>query len=184
MNIIAIRRLLITIHLYAAGFLAPLFLLVGFTGAAYIAGVEPKAVETPIDLPATLQIDPTSPSLDDDVSTILVGAGIDPGFDYLQTWDGGIQTRPTSRTYVEFDLSGDAPKATKFQPDFYYSLLEMHKGHGPEIFRIYQIIAGTGLLIVVIGGVAVGLIAPAYRRDTLIASALGLVAFVGLGFLA
>ncbi len=52
------------------------------------------------------------------------------------------------------------------EPSLQYRMMELHKGHGPEKFKIYQIAAGIALFLVVIGGLVVGLLAKAYRAKT------------------
>ncbi len=182
-NKLALRRLLITIHLYAAGFLAPIFIVVGLTGALYIMGAEPETTARQVTLPADAKLDLSSPSLEDDVRSLLSETDVDVRFGYLRVWDGGFQTRPTSRAFVEVDVTEEGMTATYHRPGLYFALLELHKGHGPELFRLYQILSGIGMLIVVLGGIAVGLLAPAYQKVTLGASAVGLVGFILLGFL-
>ncbi|MEE9329902.1 MAG: hypothetical protein V3V30_07155, partial [Parvularculaceae bacterium] len=62
------------------------------------------------------------------------------------------------------------------------SLMELHKGHGPQLFKTYQKLVALGLMVVVLGGLVVGILAPLYRRKTLIACGIGLLGFVLLGF--
>jgi len=61
--------------------------------------------------------------------------------------------------------------------------MELHKGHGPKLFKIYQIITGMALFFIIVGGVVVGLMARAYRRKTIIASSIGTGAFLLLSFI-
>ena len=59
---------------------------------------------------------------------------------------------------------------------------QLHKGHGPAIFKTYQMIAGISLFLVIVGGLVVGLLAKVYRRKTIVSLALGSMAFLALGF--
>jgi len=58
----------------------------------------------------------------------------------------------------------------------------LHKGHGPQLFKSYQKLVALLLLGVVLGGILVGLLAKAYRRQTIIAVAVGFVVFFLVGF--
>jgi len=61
-------------------------------------------------------------------------------------------------------------------------MMELHKGHGPQLFKSYQKLVALLLLGVVLGGILVGLLAKAYRRQTSIAVIGGIVAFILVGF--
>jgi len=177
MNTLKLRRLLTQIHLYMAGLLAPAFLLVAISGGMDLAGFEAKVKETPIVLGDDSALDFTSASLNADVEKLLDQAGIDLEFEYIRSRGPMAMTRPTSRTFAKFEKTPDGLKATINDPNLQYSLMELHKGHGPGIFRTYQIIAAIALFFVVIGGVAVGLLARAYRLPTLISTAIGAIGF-------
>jgi hypothetical protein len=177
------RNLLILIHLYLAATLAPLFVLVAITGGLYLADFKPETKQTALSLPAGTRFDPESPQLEAQVAAVLAKQGLDIGFEYLRTRPGSIITRPTTRTYVEFSQEDSGWSATLHEPDLHYAALELHKGHGPGWFKIYQIGAAIALFLVVLGGLLVGLLAKAYRRQTVTAFTLGTAAFAVLGFL-
>ncbi|WP_373490157.1 hypothetical protein [Parasphingorhabdus sp.] len=60
--------------------------------------------------------------------------------------------------------------------------MELHKGHGPASFKIYQVVAGMALFLVIVGGLIVGLLARAYRGKTVFSLILGTGLFLLLGF--
>ena len=62
-------------------------------------------------------------------------------------------------------------------------MMELHKGHGPQIFKSYQKFVALLLLGVVLGGILVGLLAKTYRRQTTIAVTVGVVLFILVGFI-
>lgn len=184
MSLVALRRLLIQAHLYFAALLAPFFLMVGVTGALYVADIKGEETTTPITFDASARLDPESATLEDDVRGLLAAAGVPVRFDYLVVRGASITTRPTSRAYARIDVRDGLVEGTINQPDTARALMELHKGHGPEIFRSYQIVAGSVLALVVLGGVAVGLLAPSYRRATILAGLAGLAVFALLAFVA
>lgn len=183
MNPIAIRKVLVQIHLYCAAFLTPAFLLVAVSGGLYLSGIKGKTQTTPIDLPPEVQLSSDSPTLEQDIKTILSDQGVDIDFEYIKNRGNVLQTRPTSRDYVQFKLSPDGLTADIHKPNLTYSLMELHKGHGPKLYRQYSKLAAIALFIVVIGGFLVGLLAPAYRKATIVSTSVGLVSFILIGFI-
>lgn len=177
------RNFLVKCHLWAAGLLAPLFILVAYTGAAYLLDFKGEVEETPLALPQGTNLDPESPTIEDDVREILAANQLDTGFDYLRMGDGSMTTRPTSRAFVTFERSDDGQwSATLKQPNLQYALIELHKGHGPQLYRYYQILAAVVLFLVVLGGLIVGWMAPGYRRATSIGLGVGTAVFALLAF--
>jgi hypothetical protein len=183
MNPLKLRRLLISVHLYLAAFMAPAFLVVAISGGLYLAGIEGKTTDTPIDLPAGTRLDLKGPDAADQVRALLEAQGVDVSFEYLRGRGNAAMTRPTTRDYVSFEQGPDGLTASLHKPDFPYALMELHKGHGPRVYRTYQILVAVGLFIVVVGGLIVGLLATTYRRPTLVATAAGTVLVTLLGFI-
>ena len=177
MNTVKLRQLIILLHLSIAAFLAPAFLLVAVSGGLYLVGQKGAQTSTQLTLPAGSTLDFKSANLEDDVRALLEWANIDEEFEYIKNRGSLIQTRPTSQTYVEFKQGAEGLSATRHKPNLQKSMIELHKGHGPLKFKTYQKLVALGLLGVVLGGFVVGLLAANYRRKTLIASALGFVAF-------
>lgn len=183
MNPIQLRKILVQIHLYCAAFLTPVFILVAVTGGLYLVGIKGSTTATPIEFPAGTVLKSDSPTLEQDVEALLQAQGVDVNFEYIKNRGNVLQTRPTSRDYVQFNLSPEGVTAKLHEPNLPYAMMELHKGHGPQLFRNYQILAAIALFIVVVGGFFVGLLAPAYRKTTLIATGLGVVSFVLVGFI-
>ncbi len=183
MNPVKLRRLLIQIHLYLAGFLAPAFVLVALTGAIHLAKLDGGTTSTPITLPANATLNSDLPTFEQDVRNLLAEADVGVRFEYIRGRGDRFMTRPTTRDFVVFQQGPDGLTATRESPSFSYAMMELHKGHGPRIYRTYAIVAGIALFLVVIGGLAVGVLAPAYRKATLISGAIGTVLFVLCAFL-
>jgi len=175
-----LRRLLVTLHLIFAGFLTPAFLLLALTGGNYLLGNKGSFDKTPITLSADSQLDFTSASLEADVRALLKTQNIDHNFEYIRNRGTVIQLRPTSRKYIEFSQSDDGLKASWVQPSLQAGLMELHKGHGPTLFKTYQKVVALGLIGVVLGGFFVGLLSPVYRRRTIVATGLGTLVFIAL----
>lgn len=178
------RKTLINLHLIFAGLMAPAFLLVAVSGGLYLIGNKGKTVDTPVALPADASLDFESNRLDSEVRNLLTRAGIDHDFEYIRNRGSRIELRPTSRAYLSFAQTPDGLRATRHVPDLQKAMIELHKGHGPRLFKTYQKVVALTLLGVVFGGVAVGLLAKAYRRRTIVAVALGTIVFAALALLA
>ena len=184
LNSLKLRRLLITIHLWLAGLLAPAFLVVAISGGLYLAGFHPEAEQTPIELQAGSSLDFAADDLEDQVRDLLERQGLDVSFEYVRQGGNWAMTRPTTRTYIRFQQGAEGLEATLNRPNFQYVLMELHKGHGPRAYRLYQIAVALVLFLVVVGGLAVGLLARTYRRPTLIAVGAGTILTISLSVFA
>lgn len=176
------RNFLVRCHLWAAGLLAPLFVLVAYTGGAYLLDFKGEVEQVALTVPEGIALDQDNPAIEDDVRRILAANAIDLRFDYLRMRPGSITTRPTSRDFASFELQDGQWTATINRPDLQYALIELHKGHGPQLYRWYQILAALVLFLVVAGGLAAGWLSPAYRRATSIGLAAGCATFAVLAF--
>ena len=176
------RKKIILVHLFIAAFVAPAFILVGVSGGLYLMGVKGKVTTTKIDLPVGVQLDFQASNLDADIRRLLDDLSIRHAFEYLKIRDSLVQTRPTSRSYLEFKQVGKTLSLTRNEPNLQSSMIELHKGHGPQAFKIYQKLVATGLILVVLSGLWMGLSSPAMRRKTLLTVSAGLMLFLALVF--
>jgi len=179
-----LRKLLVLLHLFAAGFMAPAFLLVAITGGMHMVGGVESETKTSIALPAGTVIDLKNATVEADIRALLKSANIDHNFEYLKNRGTSAQTRPTSRPYISFKKKDGEWVAEKVTPNFMKAAMEIHKGHGPKILRSYHKIVALMLMGVVFGGILVGLLAKAYRRKTIGALVIGTLLYLVLVFLA
>ena len=179
-----VRHFMILAHLFAAGFMAPAFLLVAITGGMHMVGGVEHETKTPIALPSGTTIDLKSPTAEADIRALLKSANVDHDFEYLKNRGTSAQTRPTSRPYISFKKKEGEWIAEKVTPNFMKAAMEIHKGHGPKLLRTYHKVVALMLLGVVFGGIFVGLLAKAYRRKTIAATAIGTLVYLVLVFLA
>jgi len=182
MNPMKLRRTLISIHLYLAAFLTPAFLLVAVTGGLQLAGVRHDVTTTQIELPADFVLDANSPDAVQNIQNLADSLDLDVNVEYLRARGPMVQTRPTTGPHIQFANQGGKVTAEYNEPSFMYAMMELHKGHGPQIFRMYGAAAGLALFFVVIGGFAVGVLAPNYRNITLVGTGIGIVGFLLFGF--
>ncbi len=180
MNPLKLRRTLTTLHLWLAGLLAPAFLVVAISGALHIAGIGEHVEKQPLVIPAGTELNIGAPEFEGQVRTLIKDMDLGVRFEYIRGRGNAAMTRPTTRTYLSFAKTEDGVTAEINKPNFAASLMELHKGHGPRVYRFYQMIVGVILLLVVVGGIAVGLLAKTYRNQTLIAAAIGTIFTIGL----
>jgi hypothetical protein len=137
-NTVKLRNILVKIHLYAAALLAPSFLLVAISGGLYLADVKGSTKETPITIPAGTQFNTKSPTFEADVRSFLKAQKIDVSFEYIRARGDDFVTRPTSRAHVAFEQKDGMLSAKYVEPSAINGLMEIHKGHGPSIYRIWR----------------------------------------------
>jgi len=162
--------------------MAPAFALHAISGGLYLMNMKGEATTERVSLPAGSALDFKSATLEADVRALLQQANLKHNFEYIRNRGTVIQLRPTSKTYLEFRQSPQGLTASRVKPDTVRSMMELHKGHGPKIFKSYQKLVALLLLGVVLGGILVGVLAKAYRRQTTIAVVMGVVVFVLAGF--
>ena len=176
------RKYLVLAHLWLAGLMAPAFALHAISGGLYLMNIKGQAATERVALPTGAALDFKSATLEADVRAVLKTANLKDDFEYIKNRGSVIQLRPTSNTYLEFKQTPQGLSATRVKPDTVRSLMELHKGHGPKLFKSYQKLVALLLLGVVLGGILVGMLSKAYRRQTGIALVLGVVIFVLVGF--
>ena len=178
------RSLWINLHLYAAAFMAPALLLVAISGGLYLIGVKGKVVNTSVEVPAGPTLDRESETLEADVRELLSSTGIDHEFEYLKVSGNSLITRPTSRVHYELTVLNDSTTVSRHEPDLQKMMIELHKGHGPLMFKTFQKVLAVGLLFIVLSGLWLGLSSSGLRMRTLATSAAGTVVFFVLVLLA
>ncbi|MFT6839599.1 MAG: putative iron-regulated membrane protein [Candidatus Azotimanducaceae bacterium] len=178
------RRLLINVHLYLAAFLAPMLLLVAVSGGLYLLNIKGEVTREAVVMPAGSNLDTEAPTLEADVRALLAEAGITHEFEYLRVSSNKVVTRPTSREHYQFNLAATGLTATRNTPDLQGRMMELHKGHGPGLFKDFQKVLSVGLMFIVLSGLWLGISARGLRNKTLLSTIAGLIVFLGVVFLA
>ena len=130
-----------------------------------------------------LALNPSSESLYEDVQKVLLAAGISHDFQYVKVKGKTLLTRPTSRNFYKFDMQPEGHVISYSEPSIQSKLIELHKGHGPEIFKTFQKVIAVGLMFVVLSGFWLGVSALGLRRNTLIVTGSGALIFSLLALL-
>ena len=177
------RRKLILLHLVFAGVMAPAFLLLAVSGGLYLLGVKGQTTATELPVAEGAALDLDAADIDAEARRFLAAAGIDHDFAYVKHRGETLDLRPTSRTYLVLAADEDGARVTRHVPDLQKSMIELHKGHGPQLFKLYQKMVAVALIGVVLGGVVVGLLAPVWRRTTVVSVVVGTLVFALLAVL-
>ncbi|MEC9410452.1 MAG: PepSY-associated TM helix domain-containing protein [Pseudomonadota bacterium] len=173
------RKTLMTIHLYLAAFFAPIMLLFAVSGGLYLTGVKGSVEKGESIFLPSVAIDADAEK-ESQVQSILEQAGLDADFEYVKDRGRLLQTRPTSRDYYELEPTPQGVKITPVSPDLIASLMELHKGHGPGLFRILEQVTALGLILILISGLIIGLKSPLLKKPTIGLTAAGILVFVVL----
>lgn len=177
------RALFIQIHLYLSAFFSVAVILVATSGGLYLLGVKGDTETTRIAVLPNAAMQLAEPSKVN-VLSVLEQAGVSGfAFDYVKDRGSVLQTRPTSRPYYQLRTVGDAVEVDYVVPSFQKSMMELHMGHGPSSYRIYQQIFAAGMLFIIVSGLWLGLSSPRLRKPTAIAAGSGLALFAVLALL-
>tara|TARA_R110002072_G_scaffold113986_2_gene243831 strand:+ start:1236 stop:1709 length:474 start_codon:yes stop_codon:yes gene_type:complete len=154
--------------------------MIAVSGGLYLFDQKGETVATKVAVPEGLTIDLTSSTLESEVRALFLDAGIEHDFEYIRSSGTTLVTRPTSRTYYEIKVASSALSVTRHEPDLIKSIVELHKGHGPTLYKRFQQFAAAGLIFVLLSGLWLGVSAKGLRKQTLAAVGVGLVVFATL----
>lgn len=177
------RSFWIKAHLFAAAFFAPVLIIIATSGGLYLLGIKGSVEETTVLTPAGASLNLDSDTLDADVARLLADAGISHEFEYLRAGENSLTTRPTSTTYYVLAATAEGVKISKQVPSLQKSMIELHKGHGPVLFKEFQKFMAAALLFVLLSGTWLGLSSKGLRNKTFATMGGGLLAFLTLAFL-
>ena len=168
------RKLLVSLHLYLAAFFTPMILLVAITGGLYLFGIKGNVERTVV---ATLEQQTLNLKQDDlnaYASNLLQQAGVEEHrFEYLKTYGNEAVTRPTSRTHYQFKQTDAGIEVARMEPNLQAAMMELHKGHGPGLFKWLEKFLAIALVFVMLSGLLLGLQSPMLKVKTLALSAAG-----------
>lgn len=177
------RRLLINVHMYLAAFFAPAILFIAISGGSYLLGFKGNKTEEIVYQNHASQLSLESETLDEDVINILRNVSIDYQYEYLKVSGNKIITRPSTRIHYELKIKDNSHLELKeITPDLQYRIIELHKGHGPGVFKSYQKVFAIGLFLIVVSGLWLGISASGLRVQSILTSVLGGILFLILAF--
>jgi hypothetical protein len=123
-------------------------------------------------------IDNKSTTLQADVAALLASAGVESySFDYVKVSGATLYTRPTSSDHYLIESNAGGVEVIHAHPNLQSRMIELHKGHGPSVFKIFQKVFAIGLIFIILSGLWLGVSAARLRRSTLLTAATGAAIF-------
>lgn len=169
------RKLLTTIHLYLATFLAPIILMIAISGGLYLFGIKGTVEKTVLYEGNVSEISYTAENLEMEVSRFLQEIGHDTSFEAIKASGNTLYTRPTSTTYLTIERKNNQVTVTRETPDFVKRIVELHKGHGPQFFKTLQKITAIGLVFILLSGLWMAFSMKSMRKQAGIITAVSLL---------
>jgi len=174
------RIIWIRLHLWMASFLSVILLMIAISGGLYLFGFKGTTETMQITPPAEAHLDASSENLEAEVRALLSLVNSDYDFEYIKQGGNNLLTRPTSRTHYEIDIGALELKITRHDPDWIKTIVELHKGHGPLLYKRFQQFTAAGLVFILLSGLWLGLSSKGLRKQSLLAMGLGVVVFLAL----
>ena len=174
------RKILVNTHLYLAAFLAPIIIITAISGGSYLFGYKGSVEKEVVYTGEVSEFNFEANDIKQEVNNILTKINIKADFEYIKGEGDGYFTRPTSKEHYVFSKINNQLVITKQTPDLIKVIVELHKGHGPLAFKAFQKLLASGLIVIVISGLWLGLSSPKLRKKSLISSALGGLVFLWL----
>jgi hypothetical protein len=166
-----------------AALFAPVLLIMGFTGGMYLLGYKGYLDEKVVFQVAADEVDFLQEDKKVVVEQLLQMAQIKQSFDSVVGDSRSLLTRPTSTRHYQIKLVDHQVIVLERTPSVLRALIELHKGHGPKLFVWMQKVMALALLLILLSGLVLGYLSPVLRSKTLFTSTIGLIVFIGFGFL-
>ena len=172
------RALLIKLHLYLSAFFSAAIILVAVSGGLYLIGIKGSVTQTSVaTLSAGQQLlaDPSQSAVQEALAEVGVR---DFSFDYVKQKGTQLITRPTTRPFYTLDVAGDEIVIRYNEPSLQKRMIELHMGHGPSAYKVYQQIFAAGMLFIILSGLWLGLSSDRLRRATAGVCSAGVLLFI------
>lgn len=170
------RYKIVTAHLVLSAFFLPFLLLMPLSGVVHLLGIpEPQLTEPAFTIEQTVPTD--AKDRESFFRAIFKEKGINFDFETIRASGNDLTFRPSSREHYTAKLTATGAEVYLQKPGLLKKMLELHKGHGPMLFKRVQTAFGFGLLLVAASGVFLAATVPPYRKKMLIAFAAGAAVF-------
>lgn len=176
------RRTLTTLHLLLAAFFLPVALMFAFTGGLYTVAIKGNYQEASHSLALAEPLRPELPLLLALAEDALREAGVTrpsggasvkkAGTSFELEWTGverDVVLKPTADPLVATLLIRDTGP--------WRHLVQLHKAKGSELAKAISVIWALGLVVILVSGLVMAWVAPAFRPLAIRASLAGLVSF-------
>lgn len=166
------RKLYLNIHLYLAAFFLPFLLLMPITGVSYLLGEKGSkisSVEFIVD-----ELPPIEKNQQNDwIKNQFKNNNINFEWEYIKVNGKDLILRPSSVDHYIVSVQENRTEFIKIQPNFLLKMIELHKGHGPSLFKSLEIGAGIGLIFLTISGIILSFYSRSLRKKFLLPLIIG-----------
>lgn len=171
------RQLVLKIHLVLSALFIPFLLMIPLTGSLYLLGIKGESPKTEVmkfeaTLPADLK------EKEKFFQNFFSENKIDYKFEYIKETPSELIFRPTSRAYYTAALKDGGWTLFQVSPSLLTRMMELHKGHGPQIMKKFEAAFGVALILVLLSGLWLALTVTTYRKITFISAAIGVVMLI------
>ena len=161
------RKLFLNIHLYLAAFFLPFLLLMPITGVSYLLG-EKGAKISRVEF-STNEVPPQDKTQQKEwIKNQFENNNIDFDWEYIKPNGNDLILRPSSKDHYIVSVQADKTDFIKIEPNLLLKLIELHKGHGPALFKSLEISAGIGLILLTISGIFLSFYSRSLRKKFLL----------------
>jgi len=171
------RKLFLNIHLYLAAFFLPFLLLMPITGVSYLLG-EKGAKVSRVEF-STNEVPPQDKTQQKEwIKNQFENNNIDFDWEYIKPNGNDLILRPSSKDHYIVSVQADKTDFIKIEPNLLLKLIELHKGHGPALFKSLEISAGIGLILLTISGIFLSFYSRSLRKKFLLPLIIGSIVTV------
>lgn len=169
------RSLILNIHLVLSSIFIPFLLIIPLSGSLYLLGVKGDVTKTEV-----MTIEATLPNelkaKEAFFRNFFTVNNIDYSFEYIRETPNSLIFRPATKDHYTAEIKEGTVTLYEMKPSLLSRIMELHKGHGPQIMKKFEAAFGASLILILLTGLWLALTVPRYRKITLISAAIGLVA--------
>ncbi len=166
------RKLFLNIHLYLAAFFLPFLLLMPITGVSYLLG-EKGAKLSKVEFVVNETPPLEKKEQDEWIKNQFKINNIDFEWEYIKPNGKDLILRPSSVDHYILSVEDNQTEFIKIEPNLLLKLIELHKGHGPKLFKTLEITAGIALILITISGVFLSFYSRSLKKKFLLPLAIG-----------
>ena len=166
------RATVVKMHLALASLFLPFLLLIPLSGGLYLVGEKGEQIKT-----EAFKIEANIPSENqaDFFRQQFKERGLDFDFEEIKSSGIDLTFRPSSRVHYMATMSDNGATVYKLEPDLIRRLMEIHKGHGPQLIKWLQTAFALAIVLVTLSGFYLAINIPAYAKTMGICFGLGLL---------
>jgi len=171
------RESIVKIHLMVASAILPFLFLMPISGTLYLLGF--KGTQTQ-DYKFTIngRIPESDSERVDFFRDVFQIKKLDFSFEYIKTKGNKLVFRPSSRTHYMAEFSENEALVYLMTPNLPKMIMELHKGHGPGIFKKLETVFGIGLLFMTLSGLILGITYRPLRKNIVYSFCAGSLIFI------